>query len=109
MCLTLNRLFFALFPTTKKIAQTEEGHWLRRMLFIAAFCHFGLSIWALAIIGFWPMFFNLLQLTSSYSCYLTLRERQIWIYMIILVMQVIYLVCCLVGLDDHGARETSTM
>ena len=110
MCNTLERVFFVLYPSNPKQAHTEEGFWLRRMLFLAAFCHFGLTITALVIIGFWSMFFNVVQLCSSYSCYLTLRERQIWVYMITLLFQITHAICCVLGLTDHqGERENSSM
>ena len=100
MCSTLERIFFSLYPSSSKTAETPEGDWLRRMLFISLFVHAGLAGWALALIGFWPMIINLAQLAWAYSCYLTLREREIAVYMVLLLAQLIYNICCLFGSSD---------
>ena len=55
------------------------------------------------------MFLNLLQLCSAYSCYLTLRERQVWFYMIMLLVQVIYAILTLVGIDKDDEKKLSSM
>ena len=107
MCGTLERLFFSLYPSSRKVAETAEGDWLRRMLFVAMIIHAGLAAWALALIGFVPMILNLLQLAWSYSCYLTLREREVLVYMILLLGQFIYNMCCLLGTHDGDEDLTS--
>ena len=86
----MERFFFKLYPSTKKVTETEEGDWLRGSLSVATFIHFGLMIMCMAAVGFWPMFINLFQCLSAYSCYLTLRERQAWIYMFSVAVQVFY-------------------
>ena len=102
------RAFFTLYPSNRKKPLTEEGVYLRKIMALATFVHFGLSILALAAIGFWPMLINLIQSSSAYSCYLTLRERQVWVYMIFLVIQVWYQIMdlCSVG-DDPNKRPDS--
>ena len=107
--LTLNRLFFALWPTKRKEAETEEGHWLRRMVFIAMILHCGLAIVNLAMVGFWGMFFNLVQAAWSYSCYLTLREREIWVYMVILGIQTIYQLFAILGIGEKNVMGDSAL
>ena len=80
----MSRVFFALYPSSKKEAHTEEGHWLRRMCAVATFVHFGLTVLGLAMIGFGTMIMNFLLSCWAYSCFLTLREREVWLYMIVL-------------------------
>ena len=59
------------------------------------------------------MLINLLQAAVTYSCYLTLREREVWVYVFLLFVQVISctLTLCGVGQDEHadggnGAMQT---
>ena len=101
------RTFFSLYPTIKKEAETEEGVWLRKTLFAASIVHSVLTMGCLAIVGFMPMLFNMLQACWSYSCYLTLREREVWVYMVILFLQLFYLVLHLLGFGD-GIGTDST-
>lgn len=55
------------------------------------------------------MFINLCQTMWAYSCYLTLREREIWVYVIILLIQVIYCTICLLGLNHDATTKESSM
>ena len=109
MCDTFGRIFFALWPSKKKTAYTEEGLWLRKMCMIACVCHFGLSLTGLAIIGFMTMLINFLQTCWAYSCYLTLREREIWTYCVILFFQVLLQTLDLLGVGDDPAHPESSM
>ena len=107
MCSTCERLFFWLYPSNMKQAETEEGFWLRRMLLFAVIVHAGLAVWALAIIGFVPMILNLFQLAIAYSCYLTLREREVITYLFMIVVQCIYNISCLLGIHEHEYELSS--
>ena len=91
---------FKLYPSSPKQVETEEGSWLRKTLGIATFVHFGLLVMCLAAVGFWPMLINMFQCMSAYSCYLTLREKQAWIYMFMIFIQTLYLVLHLLGIGE---------
>ena len=97
---TCGRCIFWLYPSTKKTAFTEEGLWLRKMLALGVFIHSGLALTCLAIVGFTPMMINLLQAAVTYSCYLTLREREVWVYVFLLFCQVISCVLTLCGVGE---------
>ena len=88
MCLTLEKYFFTFFPTIKKPSETPEGDWLRCTSLISVFIHNGLFVFCLALVGFYPMIFNLAQACVSYSVYLTLREREIAVYIFLLCGQI---------------------
>ena len=60
MCDYLTSCFFGCYPTQLKKHETEEGRWLRLMMRIAWVAHLGLAIMALAMVGFWCMFINIL-------------------------------------------------
>ena len=79
------------------------------MMAVACLLHFGLSITALAIIGFMPMIFNFLQCAWAYSCYLTLREREIWTYLVILFIQTFYCILHMFGVGDDPSASTAAL
>ena len=78
------------------------------MCLTATIIHFILTLLSLALIGFKPMVFNLIQCMWSYSCYLTLRERECVVYLIILLMQVAYCVSRILGLGDNDGEKKGT-
>ena len=85
------KLFFYLFPTKMKEIpeENDEGKWLRCSLLIATIVHAGLTFFCLALVGFWEMLINLIQVSFSYSCYLTMREREIIFYLFLLLVQIL--------------------
>ena len=91
MCDCGEKLFFYLYPSDRKEIPDENkpGLWLRCMLLIAVVVHMGLSFFSLAIVGFYPLVINLIQASWSYSCQLTMRERQIVIYLVLLLVQMV--------------------
>ena len=105
---TISRMFFTLYPSQKKQAFTEEGVWLRKMCLLATIVHASLSIIGLTLVGFQCMFLNLIECLWVYSCYLTLREREIWAYMVILLIQITLNILDLFGITDgENTRESS--
>mgnify|MGYP001347143762 CR=1 FL=1 len=56
----------------------------------------------LAIVGFVPMLLNIGNAAWAYSCYLTLRERELGVYFVILIGQVVYDIYDLFSDDKHG-------
>ena len=105
---TVSRAFFVLYPSQKKQAFTEEGHWLRKMCLVATFCHAGLTILGLALVGFQCMLLNLLECIWIYSCYLTLSEREVWVYMLLLFVTTLLNILDLLGItDSEDGKESS--
>ena len=85
MCNLLEKWFFKFYPTTKKVAETAEGDWIRRLCVISTIIHLGLFVFCLALVGFGAMIFNCCQIMMSYSVYLTLREREMALYILLLL------------------------
>ena len=78
------RTFYKLWPHQQKKSETKEGEGLRCSLGFATIMHIFLFVACLTLVGFRPMLYNLLQFSWAYSCYLTLREREIVVYFIML-------------------------
>ena len=78
------------------------------MCLTATIIHFVLVLLSLALIGFKPMVFNLIQTMWSYSCYLTLRERECVVYLVILALQVTYCVTRILGLGEKSDDKKGT-
>ena len=78
---------------------------MRKICCIATIVHISLSAFDLAFVGFQNMILNLLQGTLIYSSYLTLRNREIWIYFIVLLGQVVYTLLDVLGIGDGDAAE----
>ena len=108
MCDWFARLFFRIYPSTKKEARNSDAVWLRKMCFLACFIHGSLALLSMALIGFWPMLFNLLQLFWIYSCYLTLREREVAFYLVLLLVQTSYCICRILGVGEESDDERGT-
>ena len=106
---TLERGFFSMYPSKKRECNSDEGIWLRRMCITASLLHFGLAILSLAIVGFVTMIINFIQCGSAYSCYLTLRECQIWVYLFFLFAQVLMSTLDLLGIGDDPMKQESSM
>ena len=73
------------------------------MCLIATLLHFTLVLLSLALIGFKPMLFNLVQVIWVYSCYLTLREREVVVYLVVLAAQIVYCVTRILGIGEDDA------
>ena len=112
MCDFLQRFFYRLYPSSKKESTSNMtyANWLRCVCLIATITHFTLIIFCLAFCGFGPMAFNFFQAAFAYSCYLTLREREMIVYIILLVGQIIYCSMKLLngGEDGEPAAATQT-
>ena len=83
------RIFFRLFPNHPKPADTPQGLHLRRVLKYLVTLHILFFFVSLTVIGFLPMISELGLSTWSYSCFLTLREWQVIIYLLLLVVSVV--------------------
>ena len=107
MCDCLEKWFFRFYPSKKKETETPEGEWLRCVALISTILHEALFIFCLALVGFGPMIFNFLQGLWTYSIYLTLREREMAFYMILLIGQVVQCVLGLLGIG--GGDDTDKL
>ncbi len=98
------RLFFSLYPSKRKEIPEDnvDGHTLRVMLLIATIAHSLLAFFCLAFVGFWPMIINVIQAAWAYSCYLTMREREIVLYLFLLCVQII---CQFFGLFSNESEN----
>ena len=103
------RVFFYLYPTNKKELPEENkaGHWMRCVMMICVFVHFSLAFFCLAFVGFWPMIINLLQSANAYSAYLTMRERAIVFYLVLVCVQVVTEFLNLFSSDDSQGDQGS--
>ena len=79
------RLFSKLYPVMPKRTWTKQGAWLRSMIVTCLVSHFVFFVVGLVMIGFEPMFMNLVLATWSYSVYLTLNEISIILYILLLI------------------------
>ena len=104
----LERTFFRLFPTKKKETENPNGEWLRCVMAIATFLHFGMALFCMALVGFPAMILNFIQSIWSYSVYLTLREREMILYIVALLAQFANSFCFLFRGEEKptGAFQT---
>ena len=104
----MQRCFFGFYPSTKKETQNKKwGDWMRCVCLIATVLHFVLIVFCLAFCGFGPMIFNFFQCMFVYSVYLTLREREMIGYLLLLVGQIVYCTTKLMGGDDEKAAAAT--
>ena len=109
MCDKAEKLFFRLYPTMKKQAETEEGQWLRCCCAISTVVHFCLFVFCMALVGAPSMLLNLFQSAVIYSCYLTLRERELAVYIVLVCGQILQSIFYFVGGEEGeslGAFQT---
>lgn len=104
----LERAFFRLYPSKRKETTNEFGHWLRCVMLIATILHFGMALFCMALVGFTAMILNFLQCMWSYSVFLTLREREMVLYLLALLAQLAQSFCFLFRGDEKptGAFQT---
>ena len=80
------RAFFYLWPSDKKPFYTDEGKRLRWAMMAVTILHIINFVVALGLVGFWPMLYNLFLASWAYSCYLTLREKELGLYFVWLIL-----------------------
>ena len=104
----LERAFFRLWPTVKKETINPNGDWLRCIMCIATVMHFGMALFCMALVGFPAMILNMLQCLWTYSVYLTLREREMCLYILALLAQIAQSLCFLFRGEEKptGAFQT---
>ena len=83
------RAFWCLYPNELKPFYTPEGKAIRGAFKALTIIHVVMFVFCLTMVGFVPMLYNLGLSSWAYSCYLTLREREIIIYFILIVFALI--------------------
>ena len=83
------KIFFRLYPNKLKPADTHQGLYLRKVLRVLTFLHVLFFFVCLTIVGFLPMLSELGLSAWCYSCYLTLKEWQVILYMLFLFIGLI--------------------
>ena len=86
----LNKIFFTLYPDHPKRTSNEEGVHLRSTIKVCCILHIFFFVAALTLMGFLTTMTELGFSLWSFSCFLTLREWSIIIYMIMLLFSAIY-------------------
>lgn len=81
---------------------------MRKMLFLGLILHCALVFLCLAMVGFEPMLINLIQACWIYSCFLTLRERQVILYFALLAIQAFYAIYSTLRKQPEGYRLSSS-
>ena len=76
------KVMHKMYPPVPKIAWTTQGKWLRTMVGFFCIMHVIFFVVALAITGFGPMMASMFLSIWSYSCYLTLREWTVILYIL---------------------------
>ena len=79
------KIFTNMYPKKLKPALTPEGQWLRKCVGWAVVLHILFFTFCLAFVGFLPMITNLFLAAFSYSVFLTLRECQVIVYIVMLL------------------------
>ena len=62
---------------------------------------------ALAMVGFWPMLYNGILAAWAYSCYLTLREKEILFYFVLLIACFVFTLLRLGGTTSSSTTGTT--
>ncbi|CDW88769.1 UNKNOWN [Stylonychia lemnae] len=78
------RVFFRLYPSQQKETDTLEGDHLRTTVGVLCILHSVFFLVSLTVIGFYSMLMEVAYAVWLYSCYLTLKEWQVVLYIIAL-------------------------
>ena len=77
----LKKMFMKLWPSKPKELYTSQGRWLRKMALLFMVLDLIFFVISLAVVGFGPMFYDIMLAVLGYSVYLTLREWVVMLYM----------------------------
>jgi len=66
--------------------ETTDGRRVRKAILFSLVLHILLFFFSFAVVGFRPMVMNFLLASIAYSCYLTVREKEIIIYLVLLTI-----------------------
>ena len=79
------KVFFKLYPSHIKYCWTSQGDWLRKMILTGLCAHILFFVLALALVGFQTMLTDLFLAAVCYSCYLTMNECSVIVYIFFLM------------------------
>ena len=82
------KIFANMYPRKMKPALTPEGQWLRKCVGWATVLHCLFFTFSLAFVGFLPMISNLFLATFAYSVFLTLRECEVVVHMVLILFAI---------------------
>lgn len=82
----MEKLFFTWYPASAKTPQTAQGRRVRKSMVLACVIHIILFLFSFAVVGFNSMLLNLIMAAWTYSITLTLRERQMVFYLLVLAI-----------------------
>ena len=86
----LKKLFFSLYPSKPIELNTPEGFYLRRVLLITLYLDITFFVLSELFVGFEPMIYAILFAAIAYSCYLTMKQFVIFLYVLLLGVEVFY-------------------
>ena len=104
MCDCCERWFFKFYPAVRKEAYTAEGFWMRKISLVSCIIHNLLFVFCLALVGAGPMILNFLQAMWTYSVFLTLREREMAVYLLLLAGQIGQCITMILGGNCKGMQ-----
>ena len=100
------KAFFKLYPSKPKLAPTPEGQSLRKLFGMAMVLHIVFFVVSLTAMGFLPMLAEIGFSLWAFSCYLTLREWEVVVYLVALLGSIIYGVLNLFGQKGLGKENS---
>ena len=91
----IRKLFKSLYPAKAKAVESVEGRKIRKVFLMGLIIHIFLFFFNFIIVGFQAMFMNVILSCITYSCYLTVREKEMIFYLIFLLFEISQEVYCL--------------
>jgi hypothetical protein len=82
----MESLFFNWYPADAKVPQTAQGRRVRKTMILMCTIHIILFFFSFAVVGFNSMLLNLIMAAWTYSIILTLREKQMVFYLLVLAI-----------------------
>merc|ERR1711998_331190 len=83
-------IFSKMYPRKEKKTWTRQGSWLRKLIKICLWCHITFTLFNFLWVGFTGFFVNLMLTFWCMSCYYTLNQCSIIIYIVFLIMAIIF-------------------
>jgi len=81
----IKKFFYWFYPTRPKFCHTPEGHKMRSVMAFQVLFHIVFALMSLTMIGFYSMMTHFVWSMWTYSCYLSLREMQLVVYLVSLL------------------------
>ena len=91
----VRKLFKSLYPAKAKSVESVEGRKIKKVFLMDLVLHILLFFFNFIIVGFNGMFMNVILCCIAYSCYLTVREKEMMVYFIVLLFEMSNEVYCI--------------